>query len=128
MVLLAVVPAAIATCLILSDPHVRFAVGVYIGIVVAATCIGIAYLRSLVFESRHLGESADFWLSQEAKVRPRAFYSCLLLAGVGTLIVVLALAKNATFVAGPVPGPVLRGGLQRCPAVGQSALADRAPM
>ena len=100
IVLLAVAPGALAVFFIASDPHVRFALGFYIGLLLVSCYIGVAWLRSMVYTGRHLDESADFWLAHEAQTRPRAFYVHSALATLGTFVLILALAEDATFVAG----------------------------
>ena len=101
----ALVPAAIAVYGILANPHVSFGLGVYVGVLIAASAMALGWLRSIAFESRHPDESAEFWLDQEAKIRPRMFRVCALLAAFGVLGLVAALVADATFIAGLLLAP-----------------------
>ena len=101
----ALVPAVVAVYGILANPHVSFGFGVYVGVLNAASAMALGWLRSMAFESRHPDEPAEFWLHQEAKIRPRMFIVCAVLAALGALGLGAALAADATFIAGLLLAP-----------------------
>jgi hypothetical protein len=93
-------PAVVAALALASHPHPDFGSGVWLGVLIASIGIGLGWARSIAFESRHPDESADFWLAREAVVRPRAFFTCLVLTGLGLLMLVAALVSGRPFLAG----------------------------
>ena len=83
-----------------TDSPGSFAFGFWIGLLLAALGMCAGWLRSIVFESQHLGESAEFWVRQEAKVRPRMFVACALVAALGVVGLAVAGASASASMAG----------------------------
>lgn len=54
--------------------------GLRLGWLATALLITVSYAWGIVFESRNLGETAEFWARVEARVRPRWFYGAFLIA------------------------------------------------
>ena len=98
-------PAVIATLALLNHPHRDFGSGVWFGVLVSALGIGLGWVRSIAFESRHTDESASFWMAHEAVIRPRMFYGCLVLGGLGLVIFLAAVVSGRPFLAGLCMAP-----------------------
>ena len=94
------IPGAIALVGLASDSPGSFAFGFWIGLLAAAGGMALGWLRSMAFESKHLDESAAFWIRQEAKVRPRMFAFCALASGLGAVGLAVAKASSSASLAG----------------------------
>jgi hypothetical protein len=98
-------PAVIATLALISHPHPDFGSGVWLGVLVSALGIGLGWARGIAFESRHTDESANFWMAHEAVIRPRMFYSCLVVTGIGLVIFLAAVVSGGPFLGGLCMAP-----------------------
>ena len=96
----AAIPGAIALVGLATDSPGSFAFGFWLGLLVAAGGMALGWLRSVAFESKHLDESAAFWVRQEAKVRPRMFAFCSVTAGLGVVALATAKASSSASLAG----------------------------
>jgi hypothetical protein len=65
----------------------------------------LCWLISIRFESRHLGESAEFWLRHEGVMRPRAFAIALTAFAVSLLVLIGGIAMASSVVAGAAVPP-----------------------
>jgi hypothetical protein len=74
----------------------------------------LGWWRSIYFESRHLFESAEFWIDQEARVRPRAFVASIIVFSVSVVVGVAGILAADSFLAGFVLGPASLGAIIVC--------------
>lgn len=79
--------------------------GVRIGILVSLGCVVGMWAVSLRFEGQHLAEPAEFWISHEAKIRPRAFRTSASVLVLSVLAIVAATTMNRAFLEGFFVGP-----------------------
>jgi hypothetical protein len=100
MLIFAGIPAVLAILGLSTESPGSFAFGFWIGLLATTTLMALGWLRSILFESKHLDQSAAFWLAQEAKIRPRAFVFCLLVACTGILGLAVAKTSSSASLAG----------------------------
>jgi len=100
MLVFAGIPAVLATLGVTSESPGSFAFGFWIGLLATSLLMAVAWFRSILFESKHLDESAAFWLAQERKIRPRAFVFCALVACLGILGLAVAKSSSSASLAG----------------------------
>lgn len=94
------IPGGVALMGLATDSPGSFAFGFWTGLLMAALAMAAGWLRSMVFESKHLDESAAFWVRQEAKVRPRMFATCALITALGVVGLAVARVSSSAPVAG----------------------------
>jgi hypothetical protein len=100
LIVFAGVPAVLAGLGLVTTSPGGFAYGFWIGLLGTALALALCWLWSLGFESKHLNESASFWSSQEAKVRPRVFFACVVVACLGVVSLIVAMASTSASLAG----------------------------
>jgi hypothetical protein len=72
LVLIGAVPLAVGLFGVSNHPG---AAGVWWGLAACGGIVSVAYLRSMRHEGAHQGESAQFWLVYEARVRRRGLFT-----------------------------------------------------
>jgi hypothetical protein len=100
MIFFSAIPGCLSILGIFARHAWDFGAGVWAGVLIAAAFNGLAWSRSIAFESRHLSEGADFWVEREALVRPRFFYGSVVAAALFLCGLVLAVSIGAHFAAG----------------------------
>jgi hypothetical protein len=104
IVLFGALPAAVGLIELSTRPH-GLAHGIWLGVVLTSAAISLCWLISIRFESRHLGESAEFWLRHEGVIRPRAFAVALTASAVSLLVLIGGIAMANSVVAGTAVAP-----------------------
>jgi len=90
--------------------HSDFGTGLALSLIAFLAVCALEWSRSIQFETRHLHESPDFWLNQEARVRPRLFWGHAVLLSLGIGAMVVGAVRGDGVVAGAGLGCAFCGG------------------
>jgi hypothetical protein len=104
IIIFGVVPGAAGLLGISGRSH-GLARGIWYGVALAAATITLCWLISIRFESRHLGETAEFWLRHEGIVRPRFFAGAIGTAVASVLVLIGGIVSAAPEVSGAAVAP-----------------------
>ncbi len=107
LLVVGLVPLGIGMLGLLSQPGGRW---FFVGLVLSSLFVVVAYARSIAFETKHLGESRDFWRDREALIRTRVFLGGLVTFVAGAIALVVAVTSARWGIAGFLLTPVFLAG------------------
>lgn len=77
-----------------------FFLGLRIGWLATALLVTVSYAWGILFETRNLGETAEFWARVEARIRPRWFYGATFAATTSVVLGLVGWLLGSGLVAG----------------------------